>query len=81
MFESEEMIGCHSCMNEDEFDTEKEPCKSCQGMSNYVSKKKKCVYYYEGGAFCGYKDHNCKIHGSLDAMDHHECPCDDFRGK
>jgi hypothetical protein len=38
MFELEEMQGCHSCVNEKDFDTEKEPCKSCNGFSHYINK-------------------------------------------
>lgn len=38
MFELEEMQGCHSCINEKDFDTEKEPCKSCNGFSHYENK-------------------------------------------
>ena len=38
MFELEEMQGCHSCVNEKDFDTEKEPCKSCNGFSHYENK-------------------------------------------
>ena len=38
MFELEEMQGCHSCVNEKDFDTEKEPCKSCYGFSHYENK-------------------------------------------
>ncbi len=40
MFELEEMQGCHSCINEKDFDTEKEPCKSCYGFSHYENKDK-----------------------------------------
>ena len=40
MFEAEEMEGCHSCKYGDEFDTEKEPCKYCYGLSLYTKKEK-----------------------------------------
>lgn len=39
MFDLEEMQGCHSCVNEKDFDTEKEPCKSCNNFSHYKYKK------------------------------------------
>ena len=36
MFEAEEMEGCHSCKYGEDFDTEKEPCKYCYGLSMYT---------------------------------------------
>lgn len=39
MFEADKMEGCHSCKYGDEFDTEKEPCKYCYGLSKYTKKE------------------------------------------
>lgn len=39
MFEAEEMEGCHSCKYGENFDTEKEPCKYCYGLSRYTKKE------------------------------------------
>ena len=39
MFEAEEMEGCHSCKYGENFDTEKEPCKYCYGLSMYTKKE------------------------------------------
>lgn len=39
MFEADEMEGCHSCKYGENFDTEKEPCKYCYGLSLYTKKK------------------------------------------
>jgi hypothetical protein len=39
MFEAEEMEGCHSCKYGEKFDTEKEPCKYCYGLSLYTKKE------------------------------------------
>lgn len=38
--EMDELEGCYSCIHEEEFDTEKEPCKSCCGLSHYRPKEK-----------------------------------------
>ena len=42
MFEADEMESCHSCKYGDEFDTEKEPCKYCYGLSMYTKKVNAC---------------------------------------
>lgn len=42
MFEADEMEGCHSCKYGDDFDTEKEPCKHCYGLSLYTKKVNAC---------------------------------------
>ena len=35
MFDVENIPGCHSCQHEKQFNTEREPCKSCFGLSHY----------------------------------------------
>ena len=37
-FELKNIPGCHSCKYEEEFDTEREPCKSCYGLSHYENR-------------------------------------------
>jgi hypothetical protein len=41
-FDPDEMEGCHSCKHNENFNTEKEPCKSCYGLSKYTKKEEKC---------------------------------------
>lgn len=41
MYEVEEMEGCHSCKYGENFDSEKEPCKYCYGLSLYTKKENK----------------------------------------
>ena len=41
MFEVDEMEGCHSCLYEGVFNTDKEPCKYCYGLSLYTKRSRK----------------------------------------
>lgn len=41
MFEADEYEGCWNCVHESRFDTFKEPCHSCYGLSHY--ERKDCV--------------------------------------
>ena len=58
MFEADEMEGCHSCKYGDEFDTEKEPCKYCYGLSLYTKKENNQCPWYD---MCIYKTATCRV--------------------
>ena len=38
-FDPDEMEGCHNCKHNEKFNTEKEPCKYCYGLSKYTRKE------------------------------------------
>ena len=39
-FNVDDLPGCHSCIHEKDFDTDKEPCKYCYGLSMYTKKER-----------------------------------------
>lgn len=91
MFEADEMEGCHSCKYGENFDTEKEPCKYCYGLSRYTRKEVEMgtIIYKPHCARCGaiinqevtYRGvaeeiaKNCLYSGSLIEIEPYRCTC------